>query len=273
MAHKEAPQLDTLLEKYFATLAASPALETLKRSAANWHFYAAVTGSAVAMATNASAGVIYSNTAVPVGPVANVGPGATIDTSAKVHLKTAGGGPNGISFRVGLFQSGANESGSALVRDSTAAKLLFLIPSGSNKLKKLASGTMISTNLKGVWEGGVAPLATQTATANGSHINHGWPAGNQTGFAAFRFTTASKGFDFGWVRLKYTLGSNGLANAVTAVDYAYDDTGASILAGQTTSATPEPSTAALALLAAGAAGVMALRRRRQTAVRPADEVA
>jgi len=226
------------------------------------------------MATNASAGVIYSNTPVSLGPIANVGPSSMVDPSAKVQLKTAGGAPNGISFGVGLFQSGMNGSGSAFVKDSTADKLLFLIPSGTNKLRKLASMDRISTNLKGVWEANVVPLATQTATANGGHNNHGWTAGNQTGFAAFKFSTAAKGTDFGWVRLKYTLGTNGLANAITAVDYAYDNTGASILAGQkTSSATPEPSTAALALLAAGAAGVVALRRRRQTAVRPADEVA
>jgi hypothetical protein len=65
------------------------------------------------------------------------------------------------------------------------------------------------------------------------------------------------------VRLSYTLGTNDLANSITATDWAYDPTGAPVTAGE--SGTPEPSTTALAILAAGAAGVVALRRRRQAA--------
>ena len=46
------------LNSYFANLKATNLADALKRSAANWQVYAAVTGSAIAMATNASAGVI-----------------------------------------------------------------------------------------------------------------------------------------------------------------------------------------------------------------------
>ena len=52
--------LDRRLEAYFATLRPSSLREVLKRSAANWQIYAAVTGSAVAMATSASAADIGS---------------------------------------------------------------------------------------------------------------------------------------------------------------------------------------------------------------------
>src|SRR5580692_1800704 len=52
--------LDRRLDAYFATLRSSNLRDTLKRSASNWQFYAAVTGSAMAMVTNASAAMISS---------------------------------------------------------------------------------------------------------------------------------------------------------------------------------------------------------------------
>jgi uncharacterized protein (TIGR03437 family) len=51
---------DRRLEAYFATLRSSPAGALLKRRSGNWQIYAAVTGSALAMATNASAAIIGS---------------------------------------------------------------------------------------------------------------------------------------------------------------------------------------------------------------------
>lgn len=72
--------------------------------------------------------------------------------------------------------------------------------------------------------------------------------------------------DYGWVWLEFTQGTNGLANAITAEDWAYENSGSPIHAGDTgLSAAPEPSTAAMALLSGGAAGIVALRRRRISA--------
>jgi uncharacterized protein (TIGR03437 family) len=53
--------LERRLEAYFATLRSTSLKDALKRGAANWQLYAAVTGSAVAMATNASAQMIGSS--------------------------------------------------------------------------------------------------------------------------------------------------------------------------------------------------------------------
>jgi len=50
--------LDHRLEAYFATLRSPSLKEVLKHSLGNWQMYAAVTGSAMAMATSASASVI-----------------------------------------------------------------------------------------------------------------------------------------------------------------------------------------------------------------------
>jgi len=52
--------LDRRLEAYFATLRSGSVKEALKRGVGNWHVYAAVTGSAMAMVTNASASIIGS---------------------------------------------------------------------------------------------------------------------------------------------------------------------------------------------------------------------
>jgi len=60
MGAKRQFDLDRRLEAYFATLRPASLREALKRSAANWQIYAAVTGSAMAMATSASASIIGS---------------------------------------------------------------------------------------------------------------------------------------------------------------------------------------------------------------------
>ena len=54
--------LDGRLDAYFATLRHSSVTEALKRSAENWQIYAAVSGSAIAMATGASAAIIGAGT-------------------------------------------------------------------------------------------------------------------------------------------------------------------------------------------------------------------
>jgi len=53
--------LESRLEAYFTTLRSTSLKDKLKRSAGNWQLYAAVTGSAMAMVTNASAQIIGSS--------------------------------------------------------------------------------------------------------------------------------------------------------------------------------------------------------------------
>ena len=63
---------------------------------------------------------------------------------------------------------------------------------------------------------------------------------------------------FGWIRLRVDdLDTNTYPDRVTVVDWAFDDSGAPIPAG-----VPEPS--CLGLLAAGAAGIAAMRRRSRS---------
>jgi hypothetical protein len=65
---------------------------------------------------------------------------------------------------------------------------------------------------------------------------------------------------YGWIRVKI----DRVNSTYLVKDWAYDDSGAAILAGNTGQGfVPEPGT--LGLLAAGSAGVLAMRRRRKAA--------
>ncbi len=77
-------------------------------------------------------------------------------------------------------------------------------------------------------------------------------------YAGFQMP-ASKGGGLGWMRVEIFNGANGHPDEVEAIDGAYNDAGGGITAGQGATV-PEPS--ALGLLAMGAMGVMAWRRRR-----------
>ena len=68
---------------------------------------------------------------------------------------------------------------------------------------------------------------------------------------------ASNNLLFGWIRIN---GGPTLSFPATIVDWAYDDSGAGILTGA--GIVPEPSSLALGCLAAGAAGLVAWRKRK-----------
>jgi len=96
------------------------------------------------------------------------------------------------------------------------------------------------------------------------NIHRGQFGLNTTGYVGFR-TDVNGGA--GWLKIHILdRNSDGYPDQAVLISYAYNNVaGGTILAGQTTDAlsTPEPGTASLALLAAGAAGVLALRRRRR----------
>jgi hypothetical protein len=92
-----------------------------------------------------------------------------------------------------------------------------------------------------------------------------------SGFAGFALqTTNGTKTDYGWIQLVFENGGNGLPASLIAKEWAIEEDGGSILAGQTAdpSSAPEPGTMALSILASGAAGLMALRRRREQIARP-----
>lgn len=264
--HMNPKNLDRRLSAHFATLRSSCLAETLRRSAGHWHFYAAVTGSALAMTTNASADVIYNGIQnITAGPIGNAANSGDLFVSYKqILVKNASNVVKG-QFSFGPYQrfvTGGFLDGYANLK--MGPKAAILITDANFKVKKLASGNNISNLAGGIWEGGTNHIAAQNK-GPGTNSNSGWSA-NHFGFAGFRISTVSHGLDYGWVRLEFTTGTNGAANEILVKDWAYNTTpGAAITAGQGIPAPeiPEPATGALALLALGAAGVTALRRSRQ----------
>ena len=128
------------------------------------------------------------------------------------------------------------------------------------------------------------PLGTVTGLGNGSLVRYtaNWNAVNFAKDAQIKTTAANQWtqpscwlrakFDPGGGYLGIKLGDSGTNYGWVYLDswtntsfriasYAYNTAGGSINAGET-GAVPEPSTIALALLASGAAGVMASRRKK-----------
>jgi hypothetical protein len=102
-------------------------------------------------------------------------------------------------------------------------------------------------------------ISTWSGNDSSTTTNGTWVAG-QTAIAGIQRAPGQ----FGWIRLRFDE-SNRIPNSISAIEWAYNDSG-SILAGQTTDAVvPEPGTMGLMLLSTGAAGILALRRRKKAA--------
>ncbi|QEG20837.1 PEP-CTERM sorting domain-containing protein [Mariniblastus fucicola] len=119
---------------------------------------------------------------------------------------------------------------------------------GFNYASNLASGVNVST--QGFLGSVFADFADGGGYTNSQFVN-------TSGFFAFRFDGGA-GQQFGWGRL--TAAGDSPVNTFTIEEYAFADVGEAIEVGQTVSAVPEPGS--LGLLALGAVGVLASRRKK-----------
>jgi hypothetical protein len=137
-------------------------------------------------------------------------------------------------------------------------------PTPPNKnVQNLPLGFIVSSTFPAPYRWGVSGAASRAMissirSASGRSLSTGSSAidfeDGVDGFAGFRFERAD-GIHYGWARLNLDLDTITL----TIRDWAYQSTpDAAIAVG----AVPEPGTSALALLAAGAAGVAVWRRRQ-----------
>jgi hypothetical protein len=148
------------------------------------------------------------------------------------HSGNAGGGV-GAFFAAGVY--GASVAG---IRANA----------GFRYASKLGSNINLNNLAAWVFPGG-------GLAAFGGHTYSQWKTPG-TGFVGFRFSLGGpSNFYYGWARLTVD-GTPG--NTFTLVDFAWADGGDQIATGQTV--VPEPGS--LGLLAVGAAGLLALRKRR-----------
>ncbi len=265
MAREKKRELRNRLNAYSATIQSSTKA-VLKHTAENWPRYAAVASSALAMATNGSASIIYSGTQNLTAKVASAppGPGTVSNHSHKSVALLPG-----IGFGIQVEQTHVSATGFDTARVFQLGGLEFLAKSagapGSESLKKLGAGVKIST-APGFWQGAFPPILATKGFGFFSGSDKNWPA-DEDGYAAFRFKTGGGVTDYGWVQLIYEDEPSGDMGPfeIEAIDWAYATDGGAITTGEVPPppSTPEPSTAALALLASGAAGVEVLRRRRR----------
>jgi MYXO-CTERM domain-containing protein len=226
--------LDIQLNSYTET--SNPGLKSAGR---HWQVYAAATGSALAAATVAAAGIIYGTGPIIAGPVPHAN--GSYNAAANVNIGT------------GQFQLQLHFNRSSLFDTNAIARLQgsggARVFAASSKLINFAYGAPIS-----------GPSSALAASAplffkHGAFSSGGGNFGNgATGIAGFQLSNG----DLGWIKLRWDSG-DGLPSTLTALKWAYDTTpGEAVLAG-----TPEPGTASMALLAMGAAGLLAWRRRRR----------
>jgi MYXO-CTERM domain-containing protein len=210
--------------------------------------YAAAIGSALALATNANADIVYSGYQGITFPAKSL--------ASWVVFLNVGGARFTMDLYNQTFHNGFGviqywQAFSGLAVPPASVGSLMLAPSGPyNTARRLNVGAVISSGAV-FGKTGLLRMEFQ-GNAYGQ-----WMPG-QPGIAGIRFLS-SDGYHYGWIRFLLTDNQFGVPNDITAIDWAYQTVaGDPVNAG----ATPEPDGKPLALLALGAAGILAWRRRR-----------
>jgi PEP-CTERM motif len=241
--------LEHQLTRYSSSAKSGATLAALKQRLGNWSTYATATGSVMAMATSASAGIIpYTGVLPPTLGLPEVGQG--VNSNPASHPVPF---PPGQTF---LFRIGTSNQGRTAFASAGASLQVLHKSAGGLVLENLTPGQTISSKA-GMFGTGHSVL--KFVKSGGE-----WTAG-KPGFEGFRFATADGNYDYGWAELELGVDGNGVLDSLTLLGLAYNDTNGPIDAGQTSESpdpSPEPGTAGLMLLALGAAGVTILRNRR-----------
>lgn len=247
--------LDKELEQYKTLLSQSVVTSSEPESNTSWLAYSAVVSSVLAMSATVDAAVIYSgvqNITLPSGNNDSVSidiNGDAIDdlTFFTFNSNTSGGygyagvlaGGNGVAINgLGLI---ADKLDYGEIIDN---RMLF-VENGNEALLRSVDGS-----------GSVNPLMEWGATS--------------TGIMGAKINVGANSY-FTWIRVALTAGTSGYPDDFLIVDWAYDDTGAPILAGSALEYTPPPPSpsavplpGSLGLLAMGISGLAAFRRRKES---------
>ncbi|MCX7098150.1 MAG: PEP-CTERM sorting domain-containing protein [Methylococcales bacterium] len=273
---KQSPTLNQKLDQYSIAVGS----QTVSgKSAAEWIGYAAAAGASLAMAGSAEAAIIYSGIQ---NITAEIDPTAQISNNTNQKFFNIGGSnfKAGVVFALSGTPGSFKYVGGAILAATSSAQALILgAPGAGGYNGSFLNASQVDIGPNGVFSAsGGGNVRTQTSSGNNGF---GQFALGATGLIGVKLGSGN----YGWIRLKVedmginqpfssvfggALG-NGLnyADKITVIDWAYENTGAAIHAGRKFSfggalssdnTIPEPS--ALALLAAGAAGIGAFRRRK-----------
>jgi hypothetical protein len=248
--------LDSRLGGYSAGAKVAAAARRLRSRTGNWPFYAAAAGSALAMTTSASASII-----------SGVYTGAGPNGGASVRVQSNGQSIKGLPFGLGEINikanPGTNVFGQYAKFSAEGILPLQIFEAGSygQYAKNFALGAQISS-AAGVLAANGARIAKAIYSGGSSFgsFNAGVP-----GYVGFAVDQGAGNVNYGWLKLEFSFDAQTHVGILEALGYGYETTaGKAIGAGDTgPTPTPEPGTMALSILAAGAAGVVALRRLRQ----------
>ena len=157
-----------------------------------------------------------------------------------------------------------NASVNAMLSETSGGR--FVVPNSRTEdgFAKLSSGFVVGPTMAGFKFFATAQGFISVTLFGGigpDVVPQGWSLGD-VGFFGFKFTSGVNTY-YGWGLIDIHGGTPGAGYTITQAYY-NNTPGATIIVGDTGGAIPEPSTCALALLAAG--GVAAYRGRRKGSV-------
>ncbi|MFN9373861.1 MAG: PEP-CTERM sorting domain-containing protein [Planctomycetaceae bacterium] len=191
--------------------------------------------------------------AIIASPNAPIGPPTTAGNNL---LDVDGDGTND-------FQLSNDSSSSASLIESNGGRFVATFNAISDGFAKLPSGFVVGPTMFGAKffsnpQSGIG--VTSSSEIGRDAGQQGWSMG-QTGYFGFKFTSGANTY-YGWGEIELAPALSGTrGHGFQFSRLYYENTGAPIAIGDTGGAIPEPSTCALALLAAG--GVAAYRARRK----------
>ncbi len=224
--------------------------KTLKVDEKRLLAYAVAAGAVLAAAGPADASVKYGavGTQMPRNGSITVDIPGTAYTFGFVDLSATAPGPSHAFNSVagaGMSPGVTGNFGFMATISSNAAKLALQSPVGP-------SGNF---NPNGA-------ILFQTWQVNSKSYRQGNFLQGADGYLGFRIPDANHTANYGWIHLdNFTVAPN--ASSYRVVDWAYQNDGSAILAGEGPTAVPEPTSSALALIAMGAAGLAIYRKRKQ----------
>lgn len=240
--------LKTALEKRLNGYSAGAA--KLRGRMGNWSVYAAAAGSALAITTNASASIIY-------GTFSGDGPhgGASVQPQ-----------PGGTSSIKGIFFPGGEINIKAVSGTSNLSPFGVLSVEGIGALKIFQGSGSNAQNARNFLSGvgisaGAGTLASNAriVAARFSGSDFGSFQSGKYGFVGFADQVSPGVTNYGWLKVDF-IKQGDVPHILEVLAWGFETTANQAIAA---GATPEPGTMALGILAAGAAGVVALRRRRK----------